>query len=228
VRDGYFVRSPVRVNGVTISESDRIEYETSYLKRVQRRDQRAAAQAPPADTPPAGEEAATDVAGLIRQSRQPEFISSAYFLRFRFDEGTYAFVGRERLEDREVLRIEYYPTNLFRRGRNDNNGNNQNEVLLRRLFNKVALITLWIEPAAHQIVKMTYDNITFEFLPVPWLARVDEVRASMMMSQAFPDVWLPRGIEMNASLTLAVGPVDFRYALDYTDYRQAEATIKVR
>jgi hypothetical protein len=227
VRDGYFVRSPVRVNGVAISEADRIEYEASYLKRVQRRDQRAAAQAPPADTPQAGEETATDVAGLIRQSRQPEFISSAYFLRFRFDEGTYAFVGRERLEDREVLRIEYYPTNLFRR-RNDGNGNNQQEALLRRLMNKVALITLWIEPTAHQIVKMTYDNITFEFLPVPWLARVDEVRASMTMGQAFPDVWLPRGIEMNASLTLALGTVDFRYALDYTDYRQAEATIRVR
>ncbi|HVH29218.1 MAG TPA: hypothetical protein VM818_20830 [Vicinamibacterales bacterium] len=228
VRDGYFVRSPVRVNGVTIGEDDRVEYEASYLKRVQRRDQRAAAQTPPANTPPAAEETATDVAGLIRQSRQPEFISSAYFLRFRFDEGTYALVGRERLEDRDVLRIEYYPTNLFQRGRNDSNENNQQEALLRRLMNKVALVTLWIEPTAHQIVKMTYDNITFEFLPVPWLARVDDVRASMTMGQAFPDVWLPRALEMNASLTLAVGTVDFRYALDYTDYRQAEATIRVR
>jgi hypothetical protein len=234
VRDGFFVRSPVRVNGVTIGESERREYESDYLRRAQRRDQRAAGQAPapPAEAPPAGgtsDETPTDVAGLIRQTRQPEFISSAYFLRFRFDEGTYAFVGRERLEDREVLRIEYYPTNLFREQRSRNNRDDKvNEALIRRLMNKVALITLWIEPNAHQILKMTYDNVTFEFLPVPWLARVDEVRATMNMSQAFPDVWLPQGIEMNAALTLAVGAVDFKYALDYENYRQAEATIRVR
>ena len=53
------------------------------------------------------------MAGLIRQSRQPQFISSSYFLRFRFDAGTYALVGRERLEDREVLRIEYTRRSCF-------------------------------------------------------------------------------------------------------------------
>ncbi len=50
----------------------------------------------------------------------------------------------------------------------------------------------------------------------------------MTMGQPFPDVWLPRALEMNAALTLALGQVDFRYALDYHDYRQADATVKVR
>lgn len=228
IRDGFFVRSPVSVNGVTIGEADRRKYEADYLRRVQRRDQRAAGGQPPAPESPAGGEAPTDMAGLIRQTRQPEFISSAYFLRFRFDEGTYALVGREQLEGRDVLRIEYYPTNLFRE-RRDRDGKNSNvDAAVRRLMNQVALVTLWIEPASHQIVKTTYDNVTFEFLPVAWLARVDEVRASMTMSQPFPDVWLPRTLEVNASLTLALGPVDFRYALDYHDYRQADATIRIR
>src|SRR5206468_10198953 len=53
------------------------------------------------------------VDGLIRQTRQPQFISSAYFLRFRFEEGKYALVGREQLDGREVMRIEYYPTKLY-------------------------------------------------------------------------------------------------------------------
>jgi hypothetical protein len=44
----------------------------------------------------------------------------------------------------------------------------------------------------------------------------------------FPDVWLPRGMEMSVSLTLPTGPIDFHYALDYHNYRQANATIRIR
>jgi len=77
-------------------------------------------------------------------------------------------------------------------------------------------------------VKYTYDNVALEFLPAQWLVHVDDVRASMTMGQPFPDVWLPRGLEMNAALTLALGSVEFHYTLDYHDYRQADATIKVR
>ena len=98
-------------------------------------------------------------------------------------------------------------------------------------MNKVALITLWVEPASHQIVKYTYDNVALDFLPAQWLVHVDDVRASMTMGQPFPgriDVWLPRGLEMNAALTFALGQVEFRVALDYHDYRQADATVKVR
>ena len=133
VRDGFFVRSPLKFNGVTIGEEDRRKYEEDYLRRVQRRDQRrgdAAPSAPPVADETATDEAPSDVAGLIRQSRQPQFISSSYFLRFRFDAGTYALVGRERLEDREVLRIEYYPTKLFsdrRAGRRDGRGRDGQE-----------------------------------------------------------------------------------------------------
>jgi hypothetical protein len=227
VRDGFFVRSPLRANGLTIGEADRRAYEADYLRRAQRRDQRSSSPRPgpePSGESADGEEAPTDVASLIRQTRQPQFISSAYFLRFRFDEGTYALVGRERIEDQDVLRIEYYPTNLFRQ-RRDRSGS---DAAVRQLMNKVALVTLWVEPATHQIVKTTYDNVTFDFLPVPWLARVDTVRASMTMGQPFPGVWLPRALEVTAALTLALGQVDFRYGLEYHDYRQADATIRVR
>ena len=40
LRDGFFVRSPVKFNGVEISESDRVKYERDYLRRVQERDKR--------------------------------------------------------------------------------------------------------------------------------------------------------------------------------------------
>ena len=40
-------------------------------------------------------------------------------MKFKFDAGSYALVGREQLDGRDVLRIEYYPTNLFRQERQE-------------------------------------------------------------------------------------------------------------
>ena len=54
-----------------------------------------------------------EVDALLHQTRQPQFISTAYFIRFKFDAGTYALAGREKFEGSDVLRIEYYPTKLF-------------------------------------------------------------------------------------------------------------------
>jgi hypothetical protein len=233
IRDGYFVRSPVKFNGVTIGEADRRKYEAEYLARQQQRDKRAQerapataqapAPAPSADAPP------TDVDGLIRQTRQPEFISSAYFLRFRFDEGRYALVGRETVENREALRIEYYPQKLFQ-GRNPHARNDRDEAYdreLRRLMNKASRVTLWVDPVSHQIVKYTFEDLGWDFLPGQWLVRVDTVRASMTMGEMFPDIWLPRGIDMNVALKLAIGDVDLHYTLDYHDYRRADVTTRI-
>jgi hypothetical protein len=227
IRDGFFVRSPVKVNGVAIGESERRRYEADYLAREQRR-QRRRGSGGDADAAPA-----TDVEGLLRQTRQPQFISSAYFLRFRFDEGNYALVGRETLDGREVLKIEYYPTNLFRgtdrrrTGREQSPEDKAYDVEFRRLMNKTALVTLWVEPSAHQIVKYTFDNIAFDFLPAQWLLQVDGLHATMSMSQPFAGMWLPAAVDFQAALTLAVGQFDVKYALEYHDYRRADVATKV-
>ena len=227
IKDGYFVRSPLKVNGVTIGEADRRRYEADFLARERRRDQRRAGGE--AEATPSAE----DVEGLLRQTRQPKFISSAYFLRFRFEEGKYALVGREALDGRDVLKIEYYPTNLFRgtdRRRNEQGASPEDKAYdaeFRRLMNKTALITLWIEPGAHQIVKYTFDNIAFDFLPAQWLLHVDDLHASMTMGQPFPEVWLPNTLDFQIALTLAVGQFDVKYGLEYHDYKRADVATKV-
>jgi hypothetical protein len=231
LRDGFFVRSPVKFNGVAIGEAERRKYDEDYFRRAQARDQRAArgvgpsgADAGPAPAPDAP--AVDSLDSLIQQTRQPEFISSAYFLRFKFDEGHYALVGPETLDGRNVLRIEYYPTMLFSderpsqgRGRRDRPGE---DAQLRVLMNKAALVTLWVDQPSQQIVKFTLDNITPNALAANWLGRITDAHASMTMGQPFPGVWLPHGLEMKITLTLALGDVDLRYTLDYTDYRAAE------
>jgi len=236
IRDGYFVRSPVKFNGVAISDDDRRKYEAEFLERQKRREerfrQRQREREGAADAPaPAPPEPTVD--GLIRQSRQPQFISSAYFLRFRFEQGKYALVGREQLDGRDLLRIEYYPTRLYSDDQQRHEAHSHDpedpwDLEMQRLLNKVALVTLWVEPQAHQIVRYTFDNIGFDFLPAQWLVRVTSLKASMNMSQPFPDVWLPHDVDVSGSATFAAGPIDIHYSLAYHDYRQADVKTKVR
>ena len=231
VEDGYFVRSPVAVNGVAIGDEERRRADADYLRRVRLRDEPG-----PDGRDDGGNRPASGVNALIQQTRQPEFISSSYFLNFKFDQGRYAFVGRETLDGRDVLRIEYYPTKLFSdnaatpradaRNRSSRDGG-RNDALGReitRLMDKTSLVTLWLDEETQQIVKYTFDNVGLDFLPGAWAVEVDEVGASMAMRQVFPDVWLPESIEMRVALQLAIGTFDVRYRVEYRDYRLAETS----
>jgi hypothetical protein len=246
IRDGFFIRSPLKVNGAPVGERERVAYEKEFLAHEKAREERARASgtADANRVPDATAEAPRDVDGLIRQSRQPQFISSAYFLRFRFDSGRYALVGREQLEGRSVLRVEYYPEKLFttqsRRERRDDLGGDRAvrrergdeasrsfDAEMMRLMNKSSRVTLWVEPESHQILKYTFDDLGWNFFPGQWLAQMDSATASMTMGQPFPDVWLPRGLEMNIGMLMAFGTVEMRYTLQYDNYRQADVQSKI-
>ena len=245
IRDGFFVRSPLKVNGVAISDAERRKFEADYLKRQQEREkqgQRGAiivsnsgisVETPEQGPPPPDEGTRAEIDGILKQTRQPQFISSAYFLRFRFDEGKYALVGHETLDGRDVLRIEYYPTKLFggtdrrRTGKEPSASARARDAEFQRLMNKGSLITLWVEPTAHQIVKYTFDNVAFDFLPAKWLVHINDLKIAMTMGQPFPDVWLPRDIDLAVSMTMVMGQIDVRYNVDYYDYRQPDVKSKV-
>jgi hypothetical protein len=156
-------------------------------------------------------------------------VSFAYFLRFPFEPGRYALAGRDRVAGRTALRIEYYPEGLFREGRTrPNRRARERDEDIEQKMNKVSLITLWVDRERQQILQYTFDDIDMDFLPGRSIARVDDLKATMRMGEAFPEVWLPRDIEMRFRLTLAVGSVDARYRVEYHDYRQADVTYKVR
>ncbi len=234
-RDGFFVRSPVRFNGVTISETERQQYEENFLRRVKRRDERARERNP---EPEATVSAPSDLQSLIQQTREPQFISSAYFLEFKFEGGRYALVGRETIEKVPVLRIEYYPTRLFSDEPSTRAEARTNQVTGRRskdeaygdaiqqMMNKVSLVTLWVEPTQKQIVKYTFDNIGLDFLPAAWFVRVTDLRANMLMSEAFAGVWLPQRVDMAAAFLLAGGPFSVAYDIQYSGYREATTGTK--
>ena len=229
IREGFFIRSPVKRNGVTVPEEERRRREDRYLQRARERDKK---ERVPERTPV---EAPATLEALLTQSRQPEFVDSAYFLKFEFEGGKYALVGKETFEGREVLRIEYYPTRLFRdteedaeRRKKESARQRETNEVLQRLMNKVSLVTLWVTADSHQIVKYTFDNVNMDFLPAAWLVRVNDLRATMTMSQPFKDVWLPRDVQFDVSLMFAIGAVDVQYQLDYHDYREAKTSGRIK
>jgi len=161
---------------------------------------------------------------VILQSFEPRFIQSANFMRFKFDEGRYALVGREKMLNREALKIEYYPTLLFR-GNDKGDGKAEDE--FEQAMNKTSLVTLWVDPAERQILRYEFRNIDMDFLPARWLVRFNSMRATMQMAEPFPNVWLPESVSMRFRMTLAVGPVEGRYDVKYTNYKLAETSGRI-
>ena len=186
---------------------------------------------------------------------EPRFVSEAYFMDFKFEPGNYYLAGREQLEGHEVLKVEYYPTKMFgdsddekresrRQEQKDASGKantkpdpkdekrqrreKEFENDIERRMNKTALVTLWVDPAEHQIVKYTFDNVWLDFLPAGWLVKVDDIRASMTMGQPFPGVWLPRALNIHSGITLANGSFEGGYERKFEEYRLAEVATKMR
>ncbi|HJR60138.1 MAG TPA: FtsQ-type POTRA domain-containing protein [Vicinamibacterales bacterium] len=255
VRDGIHVRSPLRYDGVSLPEEARVQYEERWLRREKHRAEQRRKKAEEKAAGKKAEEAAKgsgEIAvsgsgisissGAVRT--EPQFVSEAYFMDFKFEPGNYYLAGREQLEGQEVLKIEYYPTRLFggdddektprelkeekRDQRRDRDRDRELEQDIERKMNKTALITLWVDPKEHQIVKYTFENVWLDFLPAAWLVRVDSMRASMGMFQPFPGVWLPRGIDISAGITLANGSYEASYQRRFADYRQADVKSKIR
>ena len=248
-RDGVFVRSPVRIDGIAASEADWQRYEADWLEAETQRARNALAPAeapcapdgspsPPAaasgaggEPPPSPADAdeAPDLAAAA--DLRPRFLSESYWLDFEFEPGNYYFAGRERLARREVLRIEYFPERLFDERGSDDTECNWPGIRVpgaQEKFNKGALVTLWIDPAEHQIVRFTFDNIGFEFLPLRWLIRLDELTASMTMGRPLDDVWLPERIEASGAMTMASGSTTIAYSRTFSDYREARTGGRLR
>lgn len=235
-REGLFVKSPVSADGVQISEEDRVRAEARWLAREQAREKRRLdAQAQGREEPARGEVTIggngidANFEAALRDTLEPGFISAAYFLDFKFEEGQYALVGRDTFNGRNVLKIEYYPTRMFTggRGRPNRQLRERNKDIGRQM-NKVSLVTFWVDPADRQIVKYDFANVDADFFPAGWLMRLDDLNASMEMGQPFDGVWLPRMIRIGFEMSLAVGQVTGRYSSEYYDYRLVSVTQRIQ
>ena len=246
-RDGVFVRSPVRFDGVDASENDWQRYEAEWLEAEARRARDAASETPCAPDDSSGSPAAADEAAVRSPSPggagatadlsaaadlRPRFLSESYWLDFEFEPGNYYFAGRERLAGRDVLRIEYFPERLFQERGPDDGDCNRPPISVpgaQEAFNESTLVTLWIDPDEHQIVRFTFDGIGFDFLPLRWLIRLDELSASMTMGRPLDGVvWLPERIEAFGVMTMASGSTTVAYSRTFSGYREARTGGRLR
>ena len=260
VRDGYLVRSPVKANGVSLSAEERRKYEDKWLageKERERKNREKKDGTQAEDAGPHGEITLSvtgdvEFSGFSGQAPEPRFISEAYFMNFKFEPGNYYFAGRERLDGREVLKVEYLPSKLFndddeereraakadraepgrqkapeRKPRRQDPHDDDDEKI-ERAMNKTSTVTMWIDPQEFQIVRFTFDNVDWGFLPGRQIARVDSAKASMTMGRVFEQVWLPKDVTFQGAVTFAAGTLRFRYLREFHDYRRGEVTAKIR
>jgi len=254
IRDGIFVRSPISADGVKLSEADRRKAEEQWLRRQRNREEREKRNAereakglPPeredrsVSVGPTGVQTSTsddkdtgtpitNTEDMLKQVREPQFVSSAYFLKFKFEKGHYALAGREQIGDIQALKIEYYPKEgLFKEGRSkpDKQVKDEDDKIEEKM-NKASMVTLWVEPKTYQILQYTFKDLDWDFFPGRSLVRIGGVEATMQMGQAFPNIWLPRSIEMQFEMMLAVGAIDATYRVDYQNYKEAAVTYKIK
>ena len=204
VREGYLVRSPWSINGVEVDKETREEAELEWIADVKEDENNARIQ---------------------RDS----------FFDFEFEPGNYLFAGREVFEGREVVKIEYYPTDAVfgdddegerqQRGDRDRDRDRDeddefDEEEFEHMFAKTSLVTLLVVPEEHQIVKWTFENVGFDFLPYRWVFRMDELRASMVMNQPIEGVWLPHQIQLSARASTASFDLEVAYSREFSDYKE--------
>lgn len=200
VREGYLVRSPWSVNGVEVDKETREQAELEWI----------------AD---------------IKEDENNARIQRDSFFDFEFEPGNYLFAGDEIFAGRKVVKIEYYPTDAVfnddderkrrrRRTRDRDEDDEFDEEEFEHMFAKTSLVTLLVVPEEHQIVKWTFENVGFEFLPYRWLFRIDELRASMVMNQPIEGVWLPHRIQVTARASTASFDLEVAYSREFSDYKE--------
>ena len=238
-RQGFFIKSPLTSDGVKIGEAERRRQEARWLAREQFREKRRAEVA--AGKEPAAADDGKVTIGIgpggvstsfeaeLRDTLEPGFVSAAYFLDFKFEQGQYALAGRDKYEGRDVLKIEYYPMKMFTGGRTRPNRQlRERNKEIGRQMNKVSLVTLWVDQEDRQIVKYDFQNVDADFFPAQWFMQLESLNAGMEMSQPFPGVWLPRIIRIGFDIAFAGGNVKGTHSSEFYDYRLAEVTQRIR
>jgi hypothetical protein len=256
VRNGMHVRSPLKFNGVPIPEPDRRAYEERWIKseegrrkfRTEREVKREQAGKPPAMSVPSINEPRFvsesyfmdfkfEPGNYYLAGKEPvdghEVLKVDYLPTKLFSD------DHDETEDKAIRDAETESKKQPQEKKGETrkpestkdakkqDKEKQLELDIDRKMNKTAQVTLWVDPATHQIVKYTFDNVWMDFLPAGWLVKIDDLRASMQMGQPFPGIWLPRNMAIHAGLTLALGPMEATYKREFSNYRKADVSSKI-
>jgi hypothetical protein len=257
VRDGIHVRSPVKADGVPIGEERRRAYEERWIKseegrrkfRTEREAKREQAGKGPALSAPSINEPRFisesyfmdfkfEPGNYYLAGKEPlegqdvlkiDYLPTKLFDEEEPDVNEDAAIRKAEAEKKatEPKDAKESKESKDQKQRPRSAKEKRAEEEIERKMDKTSQITLWVDPATHQIVKYTFDNVWLDFLPAGWLVKIDDLRASMQMGQPFPGVWLPRTLSIHAGVSLALGPMEFSYKRDFSNYRKADVSSKI-
>ena len=214
VRDGYLVRSPVRVNGVEIAEATRIEEEDDWLRRIR-----------------SGEP--------TERIERDSFFDFGFEPGSYYFAGRRLVDGRELVEI-EYYPTRSYSIDAAR----DESegppawkrdllfgapllGNQAGRAKAERVIGRAAVITLLVDPKEQRILHATIESAGVEGLP-SWLVKVEGVRASMQMHRPLEEVWLPQQVSVAGTLVTARQSIDVVYSRVFRNYRRVEVGGEVK
>ena len=179
VRDGVFIRSPLKADGVAIGEAERRQEENRVAAA------RAAAGSPSRGARPGW-------------NLEPRFVSSAYFLDSSSTPGSTPLPHASSSTD-----ARFSASSTTRRsclpkdGRARTGGLRERDDQIEEKMNKVvARDALDGSRRAPDPAVPSSATSTWTSCPAALLARVDSLSSSMRMGEPFPGVWLPRSIGM--------------------------------
>jgi hypothetical protein len=255
VRDGFHVRSPLKFDGVPIAEDARRAYEDRWLKseegrrkfRTEREAKRAAeGKGPAVSAPSINEPRFVSESYFMDFKFEPgnyylagkEVVEGTPVLKvdylpsqmFDHDETSSEDRAMRDKEPKGAAPKEEKPKSEkeLEKERKQREKEKKYGDEIERKMDKTSQVTLWVDPSSSQIVKYTFNNVWLDFLPAGWLVRVDDIRANMQMGQPFPGVWLPKNINIHAGISLALGPMEFQYKREFSNYRKADVSSKIK
>jgi hypothetical protein len=253
VRDGVHIRSPLKVDGIPVPEADRKAYEDHWMKselsrreyRTKRDEKRAAEGLGPAlSAPSINEPRFVSESYFMDFKFEPgnyylagkETLDGQQVLKidylpaklFNEDEPETVKEEKDTKEAKDTKGPKEPKEPKEQKPKKQSEKQHQIEIQIDDKMNKTSQVTLWVDPNSSQIVKYTFDNVRMDFLPAGWLVKVDDLKAQMQMGQPFPGVWLPKDIWIHAGATVALGSVDAQYRREFSNYRKADVTSKIR
>lgn len=252
VQDGIHVRSPLRYDGVPIPEVERRAYEKKWIHSEEgRRKSRAErdAKLAKAGDGPALSAPSPNEPRFVSESyfMDFKFEPGNYYLAgkeqldghdvlkidyvptklFEDDEQKTDDTGQRSGTEAKGAGAQAPAKEQPKRPSKKPSKEDQQDIDITRQMNKTSQVTLWVDPATHQIVKYTFVNVWLDFLPAQYIVKIDDLKASMEMEQPFPGIWLPRDIDIRAGVTTALGSLDAFYHRDFSKYRRADVASKL-
>ena len=96
-----------------------------------------------------------------------------------------------------------------------------------RKMDKTSQVTLWVDPATHQIVKYTFDNVWLDFLPAGWLVRSTISRDRCRWASPFPAYGSPQSQHPRRRDARAGTDGVLRYTREFSNIARPTSSSKI-